>query len=276
MYDSPEWILQKKKEFEERLNKHSIAVNAQHQMDESSPTPCHRKVVVNLRGLKSATDKKGAVGSLQSGATQGGTSEKAAEKIINTHEWLKCMDAFAKNINPLWASTRANYLSSIGSAGLILNQEAVSRRARLEDEVVVALIDDGVSLLDQNFVGRVLEGKTFDYREGHVGKTFDYREGGVGQSYNSAHGHGTEMARCILRACPMARVYPSKSSRAHRCVHPQANLDVTVRLKTHPSANGRNTEIDLESAALVSLSKSQRSCFPFFEVDHLRPCVRYR
>lgn len=274
MYDSPEWILQKKKEFEERLNKYSIAVNAQQEMDASSPTPSHRRVVVNLRGLKSATEKKAAVGSLQSGATQSGTSEKTAEKIINTHEWLKCMDAFAKNINPLWTSTRANFLSSIGSAGLGLNQD--SRRARLEDEVVVALIDDGVSLLDQNFVGRVLEGKTFDYREGSLGKTFDYREGGVGQSYDSAQGHGTEMARCILRACPMARVYPSESSRTYRCVHPKANPDVTVRLKTHPSANGRNTEIDMESAALVSPSKSRHSCFPYFGVARLRPCVRCR
>lgn len=139
-------------------------------------------------------------------------SQDAPQKIINTHEWLNCIDAFARNINLLWTSTRAGFLSSIGAAGLGTGQETASRPAgarRLENEVIVALIDDGVSLLDQSFVGRILEGKTFDYRDSGI----DHHHGGVGQWYNSANGHGTEMARCILRVCPMAKIYPSESLR---------------------------------------------------------------
>lgn len=205
MYDSPEWILEKKNEFEERLNKNCAAAAVQQEMDVSPPAPRQRKVAVNLEGVNSATKKKSPVGLLHSGSAQGRASQTVAQKVINTHEWLRCMDAFAKNINPLWTSARANFLRSTGAVGLGTNQDASSRPATvtgLENEIVVALIDDGVSLLDQNFVGRVLEGKTFDYSDGSIG-----------QSYISAQGHGTEMARCILRVCPMAKIYPSKSSK---------------------------------------------------------------
>lgn len=217
MYDSPAWIQQKKTEFEIRLNKHRVSITAGQEIEEASAAPEPRKISVHLRGVHSTTGKKAALGPLQSGATQGAASQLVPQKIINTHEWLKCMDAFASNISPLWTLTRANFLDNIGAASV----------TGLEDEVVVALIDDGVALLDQNFVGRVLEGKTFDYQDGDV----DYSDGRVGQSYNSAQGHGTEMARCILRVCPMAKIYP-------------------IRLKTHFSDN-RTSEIDIESAALA-------------------------
>lgn len=190
--------MKKKDEFEERLNK----CRAAQKLESPSSAPCYGKITVELRGLESASEKKAALGSLQSGPIKGRMSQTVPQKIINTHEWLKCIDAFAKNINPLWTSTRANFLSSIGATIQGTGQETTSRPATatgLENEVIVALIDDGVSLLDQNFVGRVLEGKTFDYREGEIG-----------QSYNSAQGHGTEMARCILRVCPMAKIYPSE------------------------------------------------------------------
>lgn len=204
MYDSPKWIQDKKNEFEERLNKYSNAVISTQGTDQPSPATRYRKVSVHLEGVSSAT-KKPALGPIRSDSTLGRMAQLATHKVINTHEWLNCMDAFARNIKPLWTSTQDRFLKSFGVAGLGPDQEAFSRpatRTGLENEVVVALIDDGVSLLDQNFVGRVLEGKTFDYRDGSVG-----------QSYNSAQGHGTEMARCILRVCPMAKIYPSKSSR---------------------------------------------------------------
>ncbi|ROW04705.1 hypothetical protein VMCG_04794 [Cytospora schulzeri] len=88
------------------------------------------------------------------------------------------------------------------------------------DDVVVALIDDGVVSLNEYLAGRVLEGKTFDYHDGVVG-----------QYYNSDKGHGTEMAKLILRVCPMAKIYP-------------------IRLKTYLSEDGES-KIDLKSAALA-------------------------
>lgn len=202
MYDSPKWIQEKKNEFEERLNKYSNAVTSTQGTDQSSPSPGHRKVSVDLEGVSSA-NRKPALGPIRQDSTLGRMSQLATNKAINTHEWLNCMDAFAKNIKPLWTSTQDRFLKSFGAAGLGPDREVMSRpatRTGLENEVIVALIDDGVSLLDQNFVGRVLEGKTFDYRDGYVG-----------QSYYSAQGHGTEMARCILRVCPMAKIYPSES-----------------------------------------------------------------
>ncbi|KAJ4263555.1 hypothetical protein NW762_006374 [Fusarium torreyae] len=93
----------------------------------------------------------------------------------------------------------------------------------LLEPVVVALIDDGVDGCDSDFAGRV------DITDG---KTFDYQDESVGQYYVSKARHGTEMARLILRVCPMASTY-------------------SIRLKTHTSAGNSNATIDPTSAALA-------------------------
>ncbi|KAH8765996.1 hypothetical protein F5883DRAFT_460815 [Diaporthe sp. PMI_573] len=225
LYDSTKWMEDKAKEFERRLNSYSIIVNSPQDKDQSASALSQRKVEVNFVGLKShaGLDKKGAK-LLGTGSNQGQTSGVVHEKVFNAHEWLRCIDAFVKNLNPLWTTTRNEYLKHTGVTSTGSDTNTTHRPAKLpgpEDEVVVALIDDGVSLLDQNFVGRVLGGKTFDY--GH-----DV----IGQSYYSARGHGTEMARCILRACPMAKIYP-------------------IRLKTQDSEDRTKTEINLQSAAMA-------------------------
>lgn len=211
MYDSPEWIQDRLIEFKKRLNDNRISACPNEGSEESLPAPSHRQVVVDLDGVHTVKKKAGA-GSIQSGLMLGRTSQMIPQKVINTHEWLKCMDAFAQIIKPLWTSTRDDFLKHIGVTSLEPDKEGVSipvTLAELENEVVVALIDDGVALLDQHFVGRVLEGKTFDYQDG-----------GVGQSYNSAKGHGTEMARCILRVCPMAKIYPSEQPQSVTLLFP--------------------------------------------------------
>lgn len=206
LYDSTEWIEEKTREFEKRLNKYSVAVNPRQETDESAVVAhSQRKIKVKFSGLKShiAPGRDAAAGLLHSGLVQGRAGGVMPEKSINTHEWLRCTDSFAKNISLLWKSTRDEYLKSTGKANQISDPHTTHRPGKLpcpEDEVVVALIDDGVSVLDYpEFVGHVLEGKTFDYR-GNV----------IGQSYHSARGHGTEMARNILRICPMAKIYPSE------------------------------------------------------------------
>lgn len=237
MYDSSEWISRKLKDFEDRLNKYCAPKQEE---DSSTQASDQRKITIKLGGVNSATTKKAAQGTLQFGSTHGQTSHAVSQKVINTHEWLNCMDAFARNINLLWNSTRSIFPRSSGAAGLSVDQESrPALTTGLENDIVVALIDDGVSLLDQNFVGRVLDGKTFDYGES-----------GIGQSYISARGHGTEMARCILRVCPMAKIYPSESSRRTLIASSKANANDAVRLKTL-SHDGKN-QIDVESAALVS------------------------
>lgn len=254
MYDSPEWMLKKKAEFEERLHKHCAIAASEEEKDQDKDQPpprppVRRKVIINLEGVNPASKKEVPVGSLRQGATRSPTSQSAPHKAINTHEWLKCMDAFARNIKPLWESTQATFLRGTGGTSQGADHGTTPRPATitgLENDVIVALIDDGVSLLDQNFVGRVLEGKTFDYR-GDV----------IGQSYNSARGHGTEMARCILRVCPMAKIYPSKSSWRHHWSYTPSNHEAAVRLKTQLSADETKSEIDLKSATSVSLPRNK-------------------
>lgn len=114
-----------------------------------------------------------------------------------------------------WQKTVQEFLSSKPNPGTT---------ERLERDVIVALIDDGVDMFDPALSDRVLEGKSFDFHDGKVRPSF-----------SSAEGHGTVMASMILRTCPMAKVYP-------------------IRLKTYPNANGKNN-IDAEYAAQV--------CFTF-------------
>lgn len=136
------------------------------------------------------------------------------------HEWLVCMERFARNIRPFWEDMLERSKEAVGeSQGKGANLAAKA----IKDDVVVALIDDGVMAVHEFLAGRVLMGKTFDYHGGN----------NVGQPYASAQGHGTEMAKLILRVCPMAKIYP-------------------IRLKTNTSKDGKCT-FDLESAALVSL-----------------------
>lgn len=135
---------------------------------------------------------------------------KTEDQPLGKHEWMRCMEEFALQFKPFWDGM------------LNISELAQVEATTVEDDVVVALIDDGVMPLDNFLAERVLPGKTFDYH-GDV----------VGQWYNSAQGHGSEMAKLILRVCPMAKIYP-------------------IRLKTYTSATGEST-IDLESAALVSL-----------------------
>lgn len=200
IYDSPEWIHERKDEFEQRLNDNVAAIR-NHGQGDSSPLPVRQRVVVHLRGVSTTPHKKAAAGVSKNG-TQGQAPIVAQKKVITSHEWLKCMEKFATNINPFWSKTRDRFQEQAGVTDPGIGEERIPRSATvtgLENDIVVALIDDGVALVDHYFAGRVLEGKTFDYSES-----------GVGQYYNSAHGHGTEMARFILRVCPMAKIYPSK------------------------------------------------------------------
>ncbi|KAG7286708.1 hypothetical protein NEMBOFW57_009019 [Staphylotrichum longicolle] len=91
----------------------------------------------------------------------------------------------------------------------------------LENDVVLALIDDGVDMFDTTSPqsNQILEGKSFDFHGGKVRPPF-----------SSAMGHGTVMASMILRVCPMVKVYP-------------------IRLKTYQSTEGKGLNIDAGYAA---------------------------
>ncbi|KAL6873093.1 hypothetical protein J3F83DRAFT_772331 [Trichoderma novae-zelandiae] len=72
------------------------------------------------------------------------------------------------------------------------------------DDVVVAVIGDGVDIMDKALHNRCLIGKSFDYQEGvEDGET---REVFLPPFVSGVD--GTVIANIILRVCPMAKIYP--------------------------------------------------------------------
>jgi len=114
-------------------------------------------------------------------------------------------------MEPFWRATVDDFLESRQNRGTA---------GRVEEDIVLALIDDGVDMFDKALTNRILEGKSFDFHDGKVRPPF-----------SSAKGHGTVMASMILRVCPMVKVYP-------------------IRLKTYDNPDGKNT-IDVGYAAQV-------------------------
>lgn len=157
-----------------------------------------------------------------------------SSKPITEHEWLRCMERFAgaESMPKFWDETRTRFQECLKKEQGDDNRLAVGGLGiPIEKDVVVALIDDGVDSCDPAFAGRVIEGKTFDYQDGSVG-----------QYYISAGGHGTNMAKMILKVCPMAKIY-------------------SIRLETHTASDKEDSTIDSISAALVSHHSS-----PEFEI----------
>lgn len=139
------------------------------------------------------------------------TNTPGAIKGVNSHRWLDATARFAGEMEPFWRSTVKEFLESRQNRGTT---------ERVEDDVVLALIDDGVDMFDKALTNQILEGKSFDFHDGKVRPPF-----------SSAKGHGTVMASMILRVCPMVKVYP-------------------IRLKTYDNPEGKNT-IDVGYAAQV-------------------------
>ena len=127
---------------------------------------------------------------------------------VKPHRWLDSTAKFASLMIPFWKNT----LDSFGDQ---------RTQDGLENDVVVALIDDGVNMFDTLQANQILEGKSFDFHHGMVRPAF-----------SSARGRGTVMASMILRVCPMAKIYP-------------------IRLKTDDSPDGNAMQIDAGYAAQV-------------------------
>jgi hypothetical protein len=130
-------------------------------------------------------------------------------KGVDSHKWLDSTAAFASEMNPFWNTIVQDFLGP---------RQNIPTPEKIESDVVVALIDDGVDMFDTDLSNQVLEGKSFDFHGVKMRPPF-----------SSAKGHGTVMASMILRVCPMAKLYP-------------------IRLKTYDNENGKSS-IDPEYAA---------------------------
>ncbi|KAI0119517.1 hypothetical protein F4814DRAFT_458739 [Daldinia grandis] len=202
-YDNLQWINKKVVAFQTRLNTNRKAIRAQKLAAPDSKMGAGFNDVEVI-----ATD----LGIDESKATTSITSHSIASTIVkgvNPDRWLNSTARFAGEMIPFWENTVKEFLET---------RKNQSTQERIEDDVIIALIDDGVDMFDATLDNHVLEGKSFDFHNEKVRPPF-----------SSARGHGTVMASMILRVCPMAKVYP-------------------IRLKTYQNENGKNT-IDKDYAA---------------------------
>lgn len=119
-------------------------------------------------------------------ATGSTTSESRNQsKSYTVHKWLESIDTFSGELKTL--------------------MDKIGKIYHKNDEVTIALIDDGVDLCEKAFRDRIIHGKSLSYYwDG------DQRDQRAKQWYVSETGHGTVMAHMILRVCPMAKIYPIK------------------------------------------------------------------
>lgn len=141
----------------------------------------------------------------------------SSKTAYTVHKWLESIDSFAAELKTL--------------------MEKIGKKYHQDDEVKVALIDDGVDLCEKAFRDRVIHGKSFGYY--WDGEQRDQR---AKQWYVSETGHGTVMAHMILRVCPMAKIYPIKlditrdpTTRASK-IKPESAAEVRIFLTTTASS----------------------------------------
>jgi hypothetical protein len=149
----------------------------------------------------------------QTESTDAAHSTATTRNKENSHRWLNSTSKFANEMASFWGLTVERFVGS--------GQNKRTTEAGVENDVVLALIDDGVDMFGTNDTAQILEGKSFDFHDGKVRP-----------AYSSAKGHGTTMAKMILSVCPMVKVYP-------------------IRLKTSEDAEGKNMNIDASYAAQV-------------------------
>ncbi|KAJ8067222.1 hypothetical protein OCU04_004586 [Sclerotinia nivalis] len=130
--------------------------------------------------------------------------EMKQENSLQAHRWLSCMDEFQDVFQNVWSWTMKQ------------------QRQALMEPIELALIDDGVDLLEPMLRGKISGGQTFDHGDKDANL--------IRQYWVSEGGHGTVMAKNITRICPMARLY-------------------VIKLETHFDHEEKKARIGTRSAA---------------------------
>ncbi|GKZ19601.1 hypothetical protein AbraIFM66951_002875 [Aspergillus brasiliensis] len=138
------------------------------------------------------------------------------------HKWLAAIAAFT------------------GEFKTIMHNMRKKRLQNKDNEVRVALIDDGVHFTGQEFRGKLINGKSFGYE--HDRGTLREK-----QWYVSDTGHGTTMARLILQVCPFAKIYPIKLDTV---TNPHSG---TVEIKTESAIRAIDAAVD-QGVDIISMS----------------------
>ncbi|KAH6691548.1 hypothetical protein F5X68DRAFT_202092 [Plectosphaerella plurivora] len=222
LFDNTQWTNKKIREFQDRLNRNRRLLSSG-RVEMAGDQETLQVLGTAASDNQSQSDVEGQIEDVQVIATDVGTEEQrnaasrdrphfsasSPAKGVNSHRWLDSTARFAEEMKPFWDQTVLDFLQSRQNKGTAEG---------IENDVVVALIDDGVDVFETAYSNQVLEGKSFDFHNGKVRPPF-----------SSARGHGSVMANMILRICPMAKVYP-------------------IRLRTFDNPNGK-TNIDKDYAA---------------------------
>ncbi|KAI1416699.1 hypothetical protein F5Y13DRAFT_186317 [Hypoxylon sp. FL1857] len=183
-FEDQRWIDQRVKEFQYRLNKNSNTRRST--IKEGGIKTVSETQEIEVRQEYANIDEERKI--MSDDITHLVSSLPA--KGVNSHRWLDSTSRFAGLMSDFWRNTLDQFKAS-------RKQGAQGTIEKVEEDVVVALIDDGVDVFDSAFSGQILEGKSFDFHNHKVRPPF-----------SSAKNHGTVMASMILRVCPMAKIYP--------------------------------------------------------------------
>jgi hypothetical protein len=219
-YDDGRWLSAKVDGFRTRLNANRETIRARVQGE--------LQLEATTSGILGVGDSTGAFGPVEVVPDDSGADDErkvmsgdaphlatsGPVKGVNSHRWLVSTAKFASQMIPFWAVTVREFLDAGHNRRTPLAEGLVN-------DVVVALIDDGVDKLDLPRAEQILAGKSLDFHGGKMRSPF-----------SSAKGHGTVMASMILRVCPMVKIYP-------------------IRLKTYETSGGKSPSIDAGYAAQV-------------------------
>ncbi|KAG9237404.1 hypothetical protein BJ875DRAFT_453856 [Amylocarpus encephaloides] len=129
------------------------------------------------------------------------------EQTLQPHRWLTCMDEFREMIQNVWSWSM---------------KQKLQQQNDLQKPVEIALIDDGIDVLQPRLRGKISDGKSFDFGDKGANR--------IRSHWISERGHGTVMAKNIARICPMAKIY-------------------VIKLETHFDHKEQKSRIGARSAA---------------------------
>lgn len=146
-----------------------------------------------------------------------GLGEPASEtqEIAIPRRWLRCVHNFSRSFSEIWDEVlkmRDGHLNET-------------------DGPVVALIDDGVDVLDASIPpGTVNGGASFEVEAGHRLRPW----------YASYRGHGTMVASLITWICPMAKLYSIRVGLTERNEVDMGSLAMVRTTSTFAPSNASN------------------------------------
>ncbi|KAL2140335.1 hypothetical protein VTI28DRAFT_3979 [Corynascus sepedonium] len=228
-HDSRPWIQSNVSDFKTRLNAHRQIVRerAQKQLQLGRATPGEAgvgningwsgEVTVQLCHVDTENERK---------ETPRDQSQLATSVPFNglpSHPWLDSTDRFATEMVDFWKATVNKYLKS---------RQNQRTSEGFENDVVLALIDDGVDIIDTPETDKIDKGKSFEYGDG---KYLPW--------YSSTRGHGTVMANMILRVCPMVKIYPIRLKTYDHPERGSMNIDAGYAAKAIQAALDVNATI---------------------------------